>query len=196
MTTQQVILWTSAYFAELVLVVWFTRATPRRVAGALAGGAVVGLFTLAAIVLCQAWGLWQVPIRASRSFARANIDIDTASRPSSGAEPLPNGSRRCPPCRRSTKLESSGRSSATSSSTRSRSRSTGCAARRRVSATSRSAPHAPNWREIRASTNSGGANPRAGSTHLSELRVQTAASQPPDSCAGTGAYLGLAASGL
>jgi hypothetical protein len=68
MTTQQIILWTSAYFAELLLVVWFTRATPRRVAGALVGGAVVGLYTLAAVVLCQAWGLWQVPIRASRSF--------------------------------------------------------------------------------------------------------------------------------
>ena len=42
MTTQQLILISCLYLAELVIVTYFTRATARRIAGALAGGATVG----------------------------------------------------------------------------------------------------------------------------------------------------------
>ncbi len=54
MTTQQIILWTCAYLIELAVVIYFTRATARRVVGALVGGAVAGCFGLGAIALCKA----------------------------------------------------------------------------------------------------------------------------------------------
>src|SRR6266446_3968190 len=62
MTTRQLILVTCAYLVELVVVVYFTRATSRRVVGAFAGGAAVGCFGMGAIVLSNALGLWRVPI--------------------------------------------------------------------------------------------------------------------------------------
>jgi hypothetical protein len=68
MTTQQLILITCLYLAELVIVTFFTRATARRIAGALAGGAAVGLFGLGAIVLGNAFELWRVPIFWTPSF--------------------------------------------------------------------------------------------------------------------------------
>jgi len=68
MTTQQLILISCLYLAELVIVTYFTRATPRRIAGALAGGATVGLFGLGAIVLGNAFEFWRVPIFWTPSF--------------------------------------------------------------------------------------------------------------------------------
>ena len=62
MTTQQLIIVTCAYLVALVVVVYFTRATSRRIVGALAGGAVVGCFGMGAIVAGNALGLWRVPI--------------------------------------------------------------------------------------------------------------------------------------
>src|SRR3989442_3409442 len=62
MTTRQPILVTCAYLVELVVVIYFTRATSRRVVGAFAGGAAVGCFGMGAIVLGNALGLWRVPI--------------------------------------------------------------------------------------------------------------------------------------
>jgi hypothetical protein len=62
MTTQQLILISCLYLAELLIVTYFTRATSRRIVGALAGGAAVGLFGLGAIVLGNALELWRVPI--------------------------------------------------------------------------------------------------------------------------------------
>jgi hypothetical protein len=62
MTTRQLLVVICAYLVELVAVVYFTRPTSRRVAGASAGGAVVGCFGLVAIVLGNALGLWRVPI--------------------------------------------------------------------------------------------------------------------------------------
>ena len=44
MTIRQIIIFTCAYMVALVVVVYFTRATSRRIAGALAGGAAVGCF--------------------------------------------------------------------------------------------------------------------------------------------------------
>src|SRR5258706_2179246 len=62
MTTNQLIIVTCAYLAALVAVIYFTRATSRRVVGALAGGAVVGFMGMGAIVLGNRLGLWRVPI--------------------------------------------------------------------------------------------------------------------------------------
>jgi hypothetical protein len=62
MTTRQLIVVICAYLVELVIVIYFTRPTSRRVVGALAGGAVVGCFGLGAIVLGNSLGLWRVPI--------------------------------------------------------------------------------------------------------------------------------------
>jgi hypothetical protein len=62
MTPLQIIVVTCAYLVALVIVVYFTRATSRRIVGALAGGAAVGLFGMGAIVVGNALGLWRVPI--------------------------------------------------------------------------------------------------------------------------------------
>jgi hypothetical protein len=68
MTTLQLIVVTCAYLVELVAVVYFTRATSRRVVGALTGGAAVGCFGLGAIALGNALGLWRVPIFWTPTF--------------------------------------------------------------------------------------------------------------------------------
>lgn len=65
MTTWPIILLTGAYFLELVIVVYLTRATPRRVAGALAGGVVVGAMAMGMIVLCEALRWWRVPLASA-----------------------------------------------------------------------------------------------------------------------------------
>ena len=62
MTKLQIIFVTCAYFVALVVVVYFTRATSRRVAGAFVGGTAVGCFGIGAIVAGNALGLWRVPI--------------------------------------------------------------------------------------------------------------------------------------
>jgi hypothetical protein len=59
-TTRQIILWACAYLVELVAVLYFTRATARRVMGALAGGVVAGLLAMGAIAVCEALGWWHV----------------------------------------------------------------------------------------------------------------------------------------
>ena len=53
---------TCAYLVALVVVVYFTRATPRRFVGALGGGAAAGCFGMGAIVAGNASELWRVPI--------------------------------------------------------------------------------------------------------------------------------------
>lgn len=62
MTPLQIIVVTCLYFVALLIVIYVTRATTRRVAGALVGGAAVGLFGMGAIVFGNAVGLWRVPI--------------------------------------------------------------------------------------------------------------------------------------
>lgn len=68
MTTRQLIVVICAYMVELVAAVYFTRATSRRVVGALAGGAAVGCFGMGAIVLGNSLGLWRVPIFWTPTF--------------------------------------------------------------------------------------------------------------------------------
>ena len=68
MTTQQILLMTALYLAALVAVTYFTRATARRVLGALVGGAAVGLMALRVIALCEALGWWRVPFASTPYF--------------------------------------------------------------------------------------------------------------------------------
>ena len=68
MTRQQIILWACAYLIELVTVSYFTRATTRRVVGALVGGAAAGLLALGAIALCEALGWWRIPFTSTSYF--------------------------------------------------------------------------------------------------------------------------------
>jgi hypothetical protein len=68
MTTLQLVVVICAYLVELVVVVYFTRPTSRRILGAFVGGAVVGLMGIGAIVLGNALGLWRVPIFWTPSF--------------------------------------------------------------------------------------------------------------------------------
>ena len=59
MTTLQIIVMSCAYAVVLAAVIYFTRATSRRVAGALAGGAAAGCWGLGAIIAGEAIGLWR-----------------------------------------------------------------------------------------------------------------------------------------
>ena len=68
MTTQELLLMTGLYLAALVAVTYFTRATARRVAGALVGGAAAALMALRVIALCEALGWWRVPFASTSYF--------------------------------------------------------------------------------------------------------------------------------
>jgi hypothetical protein len=68
MTTQQILLMTGLYLVALVAVIYFTRATARRVAGALVGGAAASFMALRAIALCEALGWWHVPFASTPYF--------------------------------------------------------------------------------------------------------------------------------
>ena len=68
MTTQQVLLVSLAYLIALCAVVYFTRATARRVIGALVGGAVVSVMGVAAIRLGEGQGWWHVPFATTPYF--------------------------------------------------------------------------------------------------------------------------------
>jgi hypothetical protein len=68
MTTQQILLWACAYLVELVAVIYFTRATMRRIMGAVAGGAAAGLLALGAIALSEALGWWHIPFAPTPYF--------------------------------------------------------------------------------------------------------------------------------
>ncbi|PYS48556.1 MAG: hypothetical protein DMF68_12790 [Acidobacteria bacterium] len=59
---------TCLYFAALVAVTYFSRATARRVMGALVGGAAVGLMGLGIIALCEALGWWHIPFASTPYF--------------------------------------------------------------------------------------------------------------------------------
>ncbi len=58
MTTQQLYLFSGIYLVEWVVVALLTRATPRRIAGALAGGAAFGVVALGIIALGERVGWW------------------------------------------------------------------------------------------------------------------------------------------
>lgn len=62
MTTQQLYLFDGLYLVVLVVVAVLTRATARRIAGALAGGVVFGVAALGIIALGERVGWWHQPI--------------------------------------------------------------------------------------------------------------------------------------
>jgi hypothetical protein len=49
------------YFAALITLAYFTRATARRIVGAVAGGGVVGVAVIGVTALAEALGWWRVP---------------------------------------------------------------------------------------------------------------------------------------
>lgn len=65
MTPSQIIVFTCAYTVALAAAAYFTRAPPRRVMGALAGGAAAGCFGMGAIVLGNALAVWRVPLSST-----------------------------------------------------------------------------------------------------------------------------------
>jgi hypothetical protein len=62
LTTLQIIVLTCAYAVALAAAIYFTRASSRRVVGALAGGAAAACVGMGAIVLGNALGVWWVPL--------------------------------------------------------------------------------------------------------------------------------------
>jgi hypothetical protein len=56
------------YAVVLVVVIYFARATARRVLGALVGGAAVGLMALGSITLCETLGWWRIPFASTPYF--------------------------------------------------------------------------------------------------------------------------------
>jgi hypothetical protein len=69
MTTLQMLLMIGLYAVALVIVIYFTRATARRITGALVGGAVVGFMALGSITLCEFLGWWKIPFASTPYFA-------------------------------------------------------------------------------------------------------------------------------
>jgi len=62
MTTQQLHLMNGFYLVALILVAFFTRATARRIAGALVGGIAGGGMALGVDALGEEWGWWRMAI--------------------------------------------------------------------------------------------------------------------------------------
>jgi hypothetical protein len=62
MTAQQLHLFNVLYLVILVVVAFLTRATARRIVGALAGGAVIGVMALAIIALGEEVGWWHMAL--------------------------------------------------------------------------------------------------------------------------------------
>ena len=62
MTTQQLYLFNCLYLGILVVVAFFTRATARRIAGAMAGGVVFSVVALGIIALGEEVGWWHMAI--------------------------------------------------------------------------------------------------------------------------------------
>ena len=77
MTTQQMLLMTGLYLVALIAVIYFTRATARRVMGAIAGGAAASLMGLVVIALCKALELFWLPF-ASTSYFVAMLYVGLA----------------------------------------------------------------------------------------------------------------------
>lgn len=69
MTFRDLLLILAFYFVLLVVVAYLTRATARRLLGAVAGGAVFASVAVLAVALGNARGWWFVPVPESRLFA-------------------------------------------------------------------------------------------------------------------------------
>ncbi|MFL6584241.1 MAG: hypothetical protein ACJ8KU_06955 [Chthoniobacterales bacterium] len=71
MTRQQVIWFTVGYAVELAVVIYFTRAIPRRIGGAVIGGTFAGLIFVGIVTLGEVigWWHWQYPMPFTVSYA-------------------------------------------------------------------------------------------------------------------------------
>jgi hypothetical protein len=68
MTTQQILLIICIYLVFLGVLIYITRATLRRVIGALAGGAAAAILGLGMIALSESQGWWRVPSGSAPYF--------------------------------------------------------------------------------------------------------------------------------
>ena len=68
MTTREMLFVTGLYLVALIAVIYFTRATTRRVAGAFIGGLAASLLGMGAIALCEAIGWWHLPFAPTPYF--------------------------------------------------------------------------------------------------------------------------------
>ncbi|MEO6655299.1 MAG: hypothetical protein ABIO36_04390 [Pyrinomonadaceae bacterium] len=68
MTTKEMLFVTCLYLIAFIAVIYFTRATSRRVAGSVAGGLAASMFGLGAIALCEALGWWHIPFAPTVFF--------------------------------------------------------------------------------------------------------------------------------
>jgi hypothetical protein len=68
MTKLQIVIWTCGYLVGLVVVIYFTRPTVRRIAGAFAGGATAGAWFCIMIAIGEAQRWWHVPMEMSPSY--------------------------------------------------------------------------------------------------------------------------------
>ena len=68
MTAQAIMLMTCAYGVAFAAIIYFTRATMRRIMGALAGGAVVGWMAVGAIALGESQAWWRIPPDSTPCF--------------------------------------------------------------------------------------------------------------------------------
>lgn len=76
-TTHPLTLTTIGYLVELVIVIYLTRATSRRILGALVGGVAVAPVTLGIVAFCVSVGWWRMPI-ASTPFLAAMLGVGLA----------------------------------------------------------------------------------------------------------------------
>ena len=86
MTTQQLHLFNGIYLVVLVVVAILTRATARRIAGALAGGAAAGVVALGIVALGEEVGWWHMAITWEPYFLTLML-IDFALSGSSSSSP-------------------------------------------------------------------------------------------------------------
>jgi hypothetical protein len=77
MTTLQLHVMNGLYFAGLIVVAFFTRATVRRIAAALVAGAVFGAFALAMILLGEKCGWWHFALTWEPYFVSL-LELDFA----------------------------------------------------------------------------------------------------------------------
>ena len=68
MRTREMLFVTGLYLVALIAVIYFTRATTRRVAGAFIGGLGASLLGMGAIALCEAIGWWHLPFAPTPYF--------------------------------------------------------------------------------------------------------------------------------
>jgi hypothetical protein len=78
MTTLPLILMTCGYAFLFVVVAYLTRATFRRIVGAVAGGGAAGLMCMALIVLGEALGWWRVPLLSTPALLLLGLSISVS----------------------------------------------------------------------------------------------------------------------